>query len=96
MCPFCLSRTARSAPRSEYRRFGPDQTSSRLILNLIDAKTQNLIRSEKLDYSKDQNLIIQDEVISVMVNMLGLELEAGIKDLITMGGSRLNEANELD
>lgn len=72
-----------------------DQTSSRLILNLIDAKTQNLIRSEKLDYSKDQNLIIQDEVISVMVNMLGLELEAGIKDLITMGGSRLNEANEL-
>ncbi|HER39715.1 MAG TPA: tetratricopeptide repeat protein [Salinimicrobium catena] len=72
-----------------------DQTSSRLILNLIDAKTQNLIRSEKLDYSKDQNLIIQDEIISVMVRMLGLELEAETRDLITMGGSTLNEANEL-
>lgn len=72
-----------------------DQTSSRLILNLIDTKTQNLIRSEMLDYSKGQNLIIQDEVISVMVAMLGLELESETKELITRGGSTLNDANEL-
>ena len=72
-----------------------DQNSSRLILNLIDAKTQNLIRSEKLDYSKEKNLIIQDEVISVMVSMLGLELESDTKALITLGGSTLNDANEL-
>ncbi len=72
-----------------------DQNSSRLILNLIDAKTQNLIRSEKLDYSKEKNLIIQDEVISVMVSMLGLELESDTKALITLGGSSRNDANEL-
>jgi len=72
-----------------------DQTSSRLILNLIDAKTQNLIRSEKLDYSKEKNLIIQDEVISVMVSMLGLELEGETKKQITQGGSSLYSANEL-
>jgi tetratricopeptide (TPR) repeat protein/TolB-like protein len=72
-----------------------DQASSRLILNLIDAKTQNLIRSEKLDYPKNRNLIIQDEVISVMVSMLGLELGPGTKQRITRGGSSLYEANEL-
>jgi len=72
-----------------------DQTSSRLILNLIDAKTQNLIRSEKLDYSKNKNLIIQDEVISVMVSMLGLELGTDTKHRITRGGSSLYDANEL-
>ncbi|MDF1576106.1 MAG: tetratricopeptide repeat protein [Bacteroidales bacterium] len=72
-----------------------DQTSSRLILNLIDARTQSLIRSEKLDYSKGQNLIIQDEVISVMVSMLGLELESETKERITLGGPSLHEANEL-
>jgi adenylate cyclase len=72
-----------------------DQRSSRLILNLIDAKTHNLIRSEKLDYSKNKNLIIQDEVISVMVSMLGLELEPDAKRRITRGGSSLYDANEL-
>lgn len=72
-----------------------DQSSSRLILNLIDAKTQNLIRSEKLDYSMEKNLIIQDEVISVMVSMLGLELEGETKNQITQGGSSLYSANEL-
>ncbi len=72
-----------------------DQSSSRLILNLIDAKTQNLIRSEKLDYSTEKNLIIQDEVISVMVSMLGLELEGETKKQITLGGSSLYSANEL-
>jgi len=71
-----------------------DQKTNRLILNLIDAKKQNLIRSEKLDYSKDKNLIIQDEIISVMVSMLGLELESNTKDQLTRGGSTLNEANE--
>jgi tetratricopeptide (TPR) repeat protein len=64
-------------------------------LNLIDTKTQNLVRSEKLDYSKEKNLIIQDEVISVMVTMLGLELEAETKEHITLGGSTLYSANEL-
>jgi tetratricopeptide (TPR) repeat protein len=72
-----------------------DQNSSRLILNLIDAKTQSLIRSEKLDYSKEKNLIIQDEVISVMVSMLGLELESETKARLTLGGSKQNDANEL-
>ena len=72
-----------------------DQTSSRLILNLIDTKTQNLVRSEKLDYSKEKNLIIQDEVILVMVAMLGLELESETKEQISLGGSTLYSANEL-
>jgi len=71
-----------------------DRTSSRVILNLIDAKKQSLIRSEQLDYPADENLIIQDEIISVMVSMLGMELESDTKELITLGGSGLNEANE--
>ncbi len=72
-----------------------DQSYSRLILNLIDAKTQKLIRSERLDYSMEKNLIIQDEVISVMVSMLGLDLEGETKKQITLGGSTLYTANEL-
>jgi tetratricopeptide (TPR) repeat protein len=71
-----------------------DRTSSRLILNLIDAKRQKLIRSEQMDYPADKNLIIQDEVISVMVAMLGMDLESDTKEKITLGGSVLNEANE--
>ena len=71
-----------------------DKTSSRIIINLIDAKKQSLIRSEQLDYPADKNLIIQDEIISVMVSMLGMELESDTKELITLGGSGLNEANE--
>lgn len=72
-----------------------DQTSRRLILNLIDTKTQKLIRSEKLDYRSQRNLIIQDETISVIVSMLGLDLGSDTKEYITLGGSSLNEANEL-
>ena len=71
-----------------------DQNSRRLILNLIDAKTQNLIRSERLYYTKDKNLIIQDEMISVMASMLDLELDPDIKQSITRGGSSLYDANE--
>lgn len=70
------------------------RSSSRVILNLIDARKQNLIRSEQLDYSADKNLIIQDEIISVMVSMLGMELGSDTKARITRGGSALNEANE--
>ena len=72
-----------------------DRTSSRLILNLIDTKKQSLIRSEKLDYSREENLIIQDEVISVMVSMLGMELAPDTREKITLGGSTLYDANEL-
>ena len=72
-----------------------DQNSRRVILNLIDAKKQSLIRSEKLDYNNDKNLIIQDEIISVMVSMLGMELEQDTKDQLALGGSNLNVANEL-
>ena len=71
------------------------RTSSRLILNLIDTKKQSLIRSEKLDYSREENLIIQDEVISVMVSMLGMELAPDTREKITLGGSTLYDANEL-
>ena len=71
-----------------------DRTSSRVILNLIDAKKQSLIRSEQMDYPADKNLIIQDEIISVMVSMLGMDLESDTKKQITLGGSGLNEANE--
>jgi len=72
-----------------------DKKSSRLILNLIDTKKQSLIRSEKLDYSREENLIIQDEVISVMVSMLGMELAPDTRDRITLGESTLYDANEL-
>jgi len=72
-----------------------DRNSSRVILNLIDTKKQSLIRSEKLDYNNDKNLIIQDEIISVMVSMLGMELEQDTKDQFALGGSSLNVANEL-
>ena len=71
-----------------------DRTSSRIILNLIDAKKQSLIRSEQLDYPADKNLIIQDEIISVMVSMLGMDLESDTKKQLALGGSGLNEANE--
>ena len=71
-----------------------DRTSSRVILNLIDAKKQSLIRSEQMDYPADKNLIIQDEIISVMVSMLGMDLESDTRKQITLGGSGLNEANE--
>jgi tetratricopeptide (TPR) repeat protein len=72
-----------------------DQKSSRVILNLIDAKKQYLIRSEKLDYPADEDLIIQDEIIAVMVSMLGMDLEEGAREQLALGGSSLNVANEL-
>ncbi|RLD54121.1 MAG: hypothetical protein DRI97_12115 [Bacteroidetes bacterium] len=72
-----------------------DQNSSRLIINLIDARKQNLIRSEKLDYANDKNLIIQDEIIAVMVSMLGMDLEQDTRDQLARGGSSLNVPNEL-
>ena len=72
-----------------------DQNSRRLILNLIDAKTQKLIRSERLYYTEDKNLIIQNEMISVMASMLDMELDPEIKRSITRGGASFYDANEL-
>jgi tetratricopeptide (TPR) repeat protein len=72
---------------------GKQQT--RLILNLVDTKKQKLLRSEKLDYQKEENLILQDEAVSLMVSMLGLRLTADTKKNVTAGGSTSPEANEL-
>ncbi len=72
-----------------------DGKTSRLILNVIDAKKQRLISSEKLDYQIDNNLILQDEIIQVMVEMLGLQMESEMYDILTAGGSKSYKANEL-
>ncbi len=71
-----------------------DKINTRLILNLIDTKKQRLLRSEKIDYQNDNNLILQDEIISVMVKMLGITLESQTKKQITAGGPTSVQANE--
>jgi tetratricopeptide (TPR) repeat protein len=71
-----------------------DKVNTRLILNLIDTKKQRLLQSEKLDYQNDNNLILQDEIISVMVKMLGIQLESQTKKQITAGSPISVEANE--
>ncbi len=72
-----------------------DGKTSRLILNVIDTKKQRLINSEKLDYQIDNNLILQDKIILVMVDMLGLQMESEMYNILTAGGSKSFEANEL-
>jgi len=71
-----------------------DEINTRLILNLIDTKKQRVLRSEMIDYLKDNNLILQDEIISVMVKMLGIELESRTKVLLTAGGPISVQAND--
>lgn len=71
-----------------------DKINTRLILNLIDTKKQRLLRSEKIDYQIDNNLILQDEIISVMVKMLGIQLESQTKKQITSAGPITVQANE--
>jgi tetratricopeptide (TPR) repeat protein len=71
-----------------------DKINTRLILNLIDTKKQRLLRSEKIDYQIDNDLILQDEIISVMVKMLGIQLESQTKKQITAGGPVSVQANE--
>ncbi|MGE5457709.1 MAG: tetratricopeptide repeat protein, partial [Methanococcaceae archaeon] len=67
---------------------------TRVILNLIDTKEQRLLQSEKVDFHKDKNLILQDEIISMMVKMLGIQMESQDQKLISAGGPRSAEANE--
>ena len=71
-----------------------DKDITRVILNLIDTKKQLLLQSEKLDYHKDKNLILQDEIISMMVKMLGIQMESQNQKLIIAGGPISAEANE--
>ena len=71
-----------------------DKDITRVILNLIDTKKQRLLQSEKLDYHKDKNLILQDEIISMMVKMLGIQMESQNQKLIIAGGPISAEANE--
>jgi tetratricopeptide (TPR) repeat protein len=69
---------------------------TRVILNLIDTKEQRLLQSEKVDFHKDKNLILQDEIISMMVKMLGIQMESQNQKLIIAGGPRSAESNEFD
>jgi len=71
-----------------------NQGRTRLILNLIETKTQHLLRSEKLDYFEDSNILIQDEAISLMTKMLDLKIESETKAIFTSSGSRSGQANE--
>jgi tetratricopeptide (TPR) repeat protein len=71
-----------------------DKDITRVILNLIDTKKQRLLQSEKLDYHKDKNLILQDEIISMMIKMLGIQMESQNQKLIIAGGPISAEANE--
>jgi adenylate cyclase len=69
--------------------------TGRIILNLINTKKQQLLKSEKLDYRKENNFILQDEAIKVIVDMLGLDISSIAKSQVTHTGSGYFEANEL-
>jgi len=69
--------------------------TGRIILNLINTKKQQLLKSEKLDYRKENNFVLQDEAIKVIVNMLGLDIAALTESKVTDSGSDFFEANEL-
>jgi len=69
--------------------------TGRLILNLINTKKQQLLRSEKLDYRKENNFVLQDEAIKLIVDMLGLNISSITESQVTNSGSDSFEANEL-
>jgi tetratricopeptide (TPR) repeat protein len=72
-----------------------EKEKTRLILNLVDTKKQHVLGSEKLDYEKDNNFLIQDEAILLMTQMLGLQLESKTKSLLNAGHTNSAQANEL-
>lgn len=67
----------------------------RIILNLINTRKQQLVRSGRLIYRKENNFILQDEAIKVIVDMMGLDLESFIDSEFDNSGSDSFEANEL-
>lgn len=69
--------------------------TGRIILNLINTKKQQLVKSEKLDYRKENNFILQDEAIKLIVDMLGLDMSSVARSRVTNNGSDSFEANEL-
>jgi len=71
-----------------------DHERTRLILNLIETKKQHLLRSEKLDYDKQSDLLIQNKAISILTRMLGLRLESKTKSMLGANQSNSSEANE--
>ena len=71
-----------------------DHERIRLILNLIETKKQHLLRSEKLDYYKQSDLLIQDKAISILTRMLGLQLDSKTKSMLGANQSNSSEANE--
>jgi tetratricopeptide (TPR) repeat protein len=69
--------------------------TGRIILNLINTKKQQLLKSEKLDYRKENNFVLQDEAIKLIVDMLGLNISSITESQVTNSGSDSFEANEL-
>jgi tetratricopeptide (TPR) repeat protein len=69
--------------------------AGRIILNLINTRKQQLVKSERLNYRKENNFILQDEAIKVIVDMMGLDLESFIDSEFDNSGSDSFEANEL-
>jgi len=69
--------------------------TGRIILNLIHTKKQQLLKSEKLDYRKENSFILQDEAIKLIADMLGLKPDSVTGSQFTSSGSDSYEANEL-
>ncbi len=69
--------------------------TGRLILNLINTKKQQLLKSEKLDYRKENNFVLQDEAIKLIVDMLGVKISSITESQVANSGSDSYEANEL-
>lgn len=69
--------------------------TGRLILNLINTKKQQLLKSEKIDYRKENNFILQDEAIKLIADMLGMKINSVTESKVTSSGSDSFEANEL-
>lgn len=67
---------------------------TRLILNLIDTKKEQLIESEKIEYQKENKFNLQDEAMSVMINMLSLQRDKQQEGILDQGGSNSKIANE--
>lgn len=67
---------------------------TRIILNLIDTKKEQILESEKIEYQKEDNFNLQDEAISVMINMLSLQEDQQLVEILGQGGSNSQIANE--
>lgn len=69
--------------------------TGRMILNLISTKKQQLLKSEKLDYRKENKFILQDEAVKVIIEMLGVDITTLALNQVKSTGSDSFEANEL-